>query len=210
MSFKLPELPFNPTAVQSWFSKETVEFHYGKHHNAYVTKLNELIPGTPFEKATLEEMINQASGGIYNNAAQAWNHTFFWYCIGDQPAHTNIESYAKIRDAIVASFGSCEQFIKEFTNSGATLFGSGWVWLTLDAQTKKLGIVQTQNADNPMKQGLIPLLVCDVWEHAYYIDFRNARAKFLESFSKSINWKHVSEQYQAGAVMNITQVMSAK
>jgi Fe-Mn family superoxide dismutase len=180
----LPELPYAKDALEPHISAETLEFHYGKHHATYVDKLNGLIPGTEFESASLEDIIKKASGGIFNNGAQVWNHTFYWNCLspngGGQPE-------GDLAKAIDETFGSFDAFKEAFSNSAVNNFGSGWTWLVKDA-SGKLEIVNTSNAANPMTDGKTPVLTCDVWEHAYYIDYRNARPKYLEAFWNLVNW----------------------
>jgi Fe-Mn family superoxide dismutase len=187
--FKLPELPWARDALQPHISKETIDFHYGKHHAAYVTNLNKLLPGTPFEGQSLEEIIQKAPAGpIFNNAAQVWNHTFFWSCLSPQGGG---EPEGKLADAIKESFGSFADFKQKFTDAAVKLFGSGWAWLAR-GKDGKLAIEGTSNAGTPLQQGKTPLLTCDVWEHAYYIDYRNARPKFVEAFWKIVNWQHAA------------------
>ncbi len=190
MTIMLPELPYAMNALAPHISQETLEFHYGKHHQAYATKLNELIKGTEFEGKTLEEMIKKSQGGIFNNAAQVWNHTFYWYCLspkgGGQPK-------GELLTAINASFGSFEAFKEKFSTAAGTLFGAGWAWLVKNAQGQ-LEIVQESNAGNPMSKGLKPIMTCDVWEHAYYIDYRNARPKYVSAFWELVNWDFVAKQ----------------
>ncbi len=190
--FKLPELPFAQDALEPHISKTTLEFHYGKHHQSYVDNLNKLIIGTEFENSNLEDIIMKASGGIFNNAAQVWNHTFYWNCL---TPNSKLQPEGKLKEAIVAEFGSFEQFKEKFTNAAVTLFGSGWAWLVKN-QEGKLEIVQTSNAENPMRQGKNPILVCDVWEHAYYLDKQNRRPAYLESFWQIVDWKKVEDRYQ--------------
>lgn len=192
MAFTLPPLPYATDALAPHFSKETLEFHHGKHHNAYVVKLNELIPGTKFEHATLEEIILAADGPIYNQAAQIWNHTFFWNCL--TPNGSAMPS-GKLKEAIEATWGSFEKFKEEYTAKTIAVFGSGWSFLAKD-KSGKLVITQEGAAGNPMKQGLKPILTCDVWEHAYYIDFRNLRPKYLEAFWKLANWDFASKNFE--------------
>lgn len=184
MEHKLPELPYSNDALAPHISPETIEYHYGKHHNAYVTKLNGLIKGTEFENSTLDEIVLKSNGGIFNNAAQIWNHTFYWNCLGPNKggAATGV-----IADKINAKWGSFDKFKEEFTNSAATNFGSGWTWLVQN-KAGELEIVNTSNAANPMTEGHTPILTVDVWEHAYYIDYRNARPKYLEAFWALVNW----------------------
>ncbi|MBV1908829.1 MAG: superoxide dismutase [Fe] [Kangiellaceae bacterium] len=190
MSFELPALPFEMDALEPHISKETLEYHYGKHHQAYVTKLNDGIKGTEFENATLEEIVEKSEGGIFNNAAQVWNHTFYWNCLA---ANAGGEPTGEIAEAFNASFGSFAEFKQQFSASAATLFGSGWAWLVQNSEGK-LEIVQEVNAGNPMTSGLKPILTCDVWEHAYYVDYRNARPSYIESFWKLVNWEFVNSQ----------------
>ena len=189
--FKLPELPFAQDALEPHISKTTIEFHYGKHHQTYVDNLNKLIIGTEFENSNLEDIITKANGGIFNNAAQIWNHTFYWNCLTPK---STLKPEGKLSEAIVAEFGSFEQFKEKFTNSAVTLFGSGWAWLVKNKEGK-LEIIQTSNAENPMRQGKKPILVCDVWEHAYYLDKQNRRPAYLESFWQIIDWRKVEERY---------------
>ncbi len=185
MGFELPELPFAMDALAPAISKETLEYHYGKHHQAYVNNLNKLVPGTEWEGKSLEDIIRGADGGIFNNAAQVWNHTFYWKGLspngGGDPS-------GPMGDAITTTFGSFADFKAKFSTAAATLFGSGWAWLVKNAEGG-LEIVQTSNAGNPLRDGLTPVLTCDVWEHAYYIDYRNARPKYIESFWGLVNWE---------------------
>lgn len=169
-------------------SKETLEFHYGKHHQTYVNNLNNLIAGTKFENSTLVEIVLESDGGLFNNAAQVYNHDFFWK--GLTPTQSEIPS--KVEEVLCKTFGSVEKFKEEFTAKAIGQFGSGWAWLVQD-ENQDLKIVTTSNAANPLTQNLKPILVCDVWEHAYYIDVRNARPKFLENFWKLVNWNFVEE-----------------
>ncbi len=190
MSIELPALPYAMDALEPVISKETLEFHYGKHHQAYVTKLNDAIKGTDLENVDLEEIVKSSEGGIFNNAAQVWNHTFYWNCMAPNAGG---EPTGKIAEAINDSFGSFEAFKEQFSQSAATLFGSGWAWLVQNKEGK-LEITQEVNAGNPMTSGLKPLLTCDVWEHAYYVDYRNARPTYIESFWKLVNWEFVNQQ----------------
>ncbi|MCK9322317.1 MAG: superoxide dismutase [Bacteroidales bacterium] len=189
--FTLPAFPFAQDALEPHISKTTIEFHYGKHHQTYVDNLNKLIIGTEFENSTLEEIVLKSSGGIFNNAAQVWNHTFYWNCLTPK---SNLKPEGKLLDAIEKEFGSYEEFKGKFTNAAVTLFGSGWAWLVKNKEGK-LEIVQTSNAENPMRQDKTPLLVCDVWEHAYYIDKQNRRPAYLESFWNLVDWKKVEERF---------------
>ncbi len=191
MAFVLPDLPYAKEELQPYLSAETLEFHHGKHHNAYVTNLNGLIEGTDFAGKTLEEIVMQSEAGVFNNAAQTWNHTFYWDSMkpggGGEPA-------GELAEAIVRDFGSYDAFKTEFIQAGVTQFGSGWAWLVLD--DGKLKVSKTGNADLPQKHGQIPLLTADVWEHAYYIDYRNLRPKYLEVFLTSlVNWDFAAANY---------------
>ncbi len=191
MVFKLPELPYAKDALAPHISAETLEFHYGKHHQTYVDNLNKLVAGSPLAEKSLEDLIKTTDGGIFNNAAQVWNHTFYWYCLapkaGGQPK-------GKVADEIQKAFGSFQTFKEKFTEAALTQFGSGWAWL-VKKPDGSLAIEKTPNAGNPMTSGLKPLLTCDVWEHAYYIDYRNARAKYVENFWNLVNWDFVEKQY---------------
>ena len=184
MEHKLPQLPYPNEALAPHISVETIEYHYGKHHKAYVDNLNRLIPGTEFEKLSLEEIIKKSSGGIFNNAAQIWNHTFYWNCLSPKGGK---EPSGKLAAAIIKDFGSFAKFKEQFTNAAVTLFGSGWAWLVKNPDGR-LAIEATSNAGNPLKESKKALLTCDVWEHAYYIDYRNARAKYVEAFWNLVNW----------------------
>lgn len=189
--FELPALPYEMDALAPYISKETLEYHYGKHHKAYVDNLNKLIKDTEFEKLSLEDIIKKSDGGIFNNAAQIWNHTFYWHCLTPKsPEKPN----GKLAEAIDATFGSFEDFKKAFTESGTKLFGSGWTWLAKNQQGE-IEIINESNAGLPLKSGKKALLTCDVWEHAYYIDYRNARPKYLESFWKLVNWEFVEKNF---------------
>jgi len=188
MEHKLPELPYAKDALAPNISAETLEYHYGKHHKTYVDNLNKLILGTEFENMNLEEIVKKASGGIFNNAAQIWNHTFYWNCLSPKGGG---EPSGAIANTIIENFWSFEQFKEKFTNAAVTLFGSGWTWLVKN-QDGSLAIEATSNAGNPLKDGKKLLLTCDVWEHAYYIDYRNARAKYIEAFWKLVDWEFVA------------------
>jgi Fe-Mn family superoxide dismutase len=190
MSFNLPELPYPADALEPFISKRTIEFHYGKHHQAYVNNLNGLIPETEFRNASLEDIIRKAKGGIFNNGAQVWNHTFYWNCMSPDGGG---EPQGKLAEAIKEFFGSFEIFKEQFSKAAATLFGSGWAWLVKDAYGN-LDIQQTSNADCPLRNGFTPLLTCDVWEHAYYLDKQNARPAYIEDFWKLVDWKAVESR----------------
>ncbi len=194
MAFTLPELPYDKSALAPYLSQETLEYHHDKHHNAYVTNLNGLIEGTEFAGKKLEEIILASDGGVFNNSAQVWNHTFYWSCMkpggGGKPG-------AELAAAIDASFGSFDGFKTEFTQAAVTQFGSGWAWLVLDGG--KLKIVKTGNADLPLKHGQTALLTVDVWEHAYYIDYRNLRPKYVETYlTNLVDWDFVAANYASG------------
>jgi Fe-Mn family superoxide dismutase len=192
MAYELPPLPYAQDALEPVLSKETLEYHYGKHHQTYVTNLNNLVKGTDFEGAALEDIILKSSGGLFNNAAQVWNHTFYWNCLCPGGAAPSGE----LADAINRAFGSMEEFQKQFSASATGNFGSGWTWLVKN-NAGDLEIVNTSNAANPMTEGKTPLLTIDVWEHAYYIDYRNARPKYLESIWGIVNWASVSANFAA-------------
>lgn len=190
MSFQLPELPYSKDALQPHISAETLEYHYGKHHQAYVNKLNDGVTGTEFAEMSLEEIIKKAEGGIFNNAAQTWNHTFYWNSLSPDGGG---EPTGDLAQAINDSFGSFSDFKEKFSAAAAGQFGSGWAWLVQNTDGK-LEITSTSNADTPIKsEGVTPLLTCDVWEHAYYIDYRNARPKYIESFWHLVNWDFVEK-----------------
>ena len=193
MEHKLPELPYAMDALAPIISKETLEYHYGKHHQAYVTNLNNLIKGTEFENLSLEDIINKSSGGIFNNAAQVWNHTFYWHCL--KPNGGGAPS-GKLAEAINAKFGSFEEFKKQFTQTAITTFGSGWAWLVKNADGS-VELRSTPNAQTPMTAGKTALLTCDVWEHAYYIDYRNRRPDYVAAFWNLVNWDFVAKNFGA-------------
>ncbi|ARG98698.1 superoxide dismutase [Legionella micdadei] len=188
MAFTLPALPYAKNALAPYISEETLEYHYGKHHNAYVTNLNKLVDGTEYENLSLEDIIKKTrSGGIFNNAAQIWNHTFYWHCLspkgGDEPT-------GKLADKIAKTFNSFNEFKEQFTQTAIATFGSGWAWLVQD-KDGALKIISTSNAGTPMTENQQALLTCDVWEHAYYIDYRNARPEYLKAFWSLVNWDFV-------------------
>ncbi|MAF92269.1 MAG: Fe-Mn family superoxide dismutase [Bdellovibrionota bacterium] len=190
MAITLPELPWSKDALAPHISAETIDFHYGKHHNAYVTKLNAAIEGTEFAEMSLEDIIMKSSGGMFNNAAQVWNHTFYWNCLSPNGGGA---ATGAVAEKINAKWGSFDKFAEEFTNSAATNFGSGWTWLVAN-KDGDLEIYNSSNAGTPMTEGLKALMTIDVWEHAYYVDYRNARPKYIESFWKLINWDFVNSQ----------------
>jgi Fe-Mn family superoxide dismutase len=189
MSFALPPLPYAKDALLPHISPETIDYHYGKHHQAYVTNLNNLIKGTEFESLSLEEIIKKSTGGIFNNAAQIWNHTFYWHCLSPKGGAL---PQGKLLDLITQSFGSFEVFKEKFTDTAIKTFGSGWAWLVQNPDGS-LALVSTSNAATPLTTSQKPLLTCDVWEHAYYIDYRNMRPKYLEAFWNLVHWDFVSQ-----------------
>lgn len=193
MSFELPALPYALDALAPHISAETLEYHYGKHHQAYVNNLNNLIKETPFADKTLEEIIQSSEGGIFNNAAQVWNHTFYWNCLAPNAGG---EPTGAVAEAINKTFGSFAQFKAAFNDAAAKNFGSGWTWLVKNADGS-LAIVSTSNAGTPLTSGATPLLTVDVWEHAYYIDYRNARPTYLEHFWALVNWPFVAKNLAA-------------
>ncbi len=193
MAIELPALPYAKDALAPHISEETLEFHYGKHHQTYVTNLNNLIASTSFEDASLESIVARSEGGMFNNAAQIWNHTFYWNSLspngGGAPS-------AALAEAINSTFGSFDAFKEDFTKCAVTTFGSGWAWLVQNADGS-LELVSTSNAGCPLTTGQTPLLTCDVWEHAYYIDYRNARPKYLEAFWALVNWEFAAANFSA-------------
>jgi superoxide dismutase, Fe-Mn family len=191
MSFELPELPYAQDALAPHISAETFEYHYGKHHAAYVKKLNELITDTEFSDMSLDDILLKSTGAIFNNAAQHWNHSFYWQCLTPGSNKPN----AELEQALTDTFGSVDDFCQKFSQAAATQFGSGWAWLVKDA-SGKLEIVTSSNADNPLTRGQRPLLTCDVWEHAYYIDTRNNRPEYIQNFWQVVNWDFVAANMQ--------------
>lgn len=193
MIHELPALPYAKDALQPHISAETLEYHYGKHHQAYVTNLNNLIKGNEFESMSLEEIIMKSSGGVFNNAAQVWNHTFYWNCLSPNGGG---EPSGALGDAIKAKWGSFDAFKEAFSKAAVGTFGSGWAWLVKKADGQ-IDLVSTSNAATPMTNGQKALMTCDVWEHAYYVDYRNARPKYVEAFWNLVNWDFVSQNYAA-------------
>jgi Fe-Mn family superoxide dismutase len=189
--YKLPELPYAENALEPYISAETLEYHYGKHHAAYVDKLNGLVEKTEFENAPLEVIIKNASGAIFNNAAQVWNHNFYWNCLSPDGGG---EPMGSLGSAIREFFGDFPGFKEKFDAAAISNFGSGWTWL-VKTPDGVLKIVNTDDADNPMVDGLEALMTCDVWEHAYYIDYRNARPAYLEAFWNLVNWDFVARNH---------------
>ena len=191
MAFQLPELPYERNALEPHISKETLDYHYGKHHNTYVVKLNGLVEGTELANKPLEEIIKTSEGGIFNNAAQVWNHTFYWHCLspngGGKPT-------GELADAIDQTFGSFDEFVAKFSDMAVNNFGSSWTWLVKNSDGS-LEIVNTSNAATPMTNGQKALLTCDLWEHAYYIDYRNVRPDYLKAFWALANWEFVADNF---------------
>jgi Fe-Mn family superoxide dismutase len=190
----LPELPYALDALEPRISAETLEFHWGKHHRGYVNKLNELIKDTEFEDLALDETVRRASGAILNNAAQAWNHVFYWQCLA--PANSRQRPSGRLAKAIDTRFGSLEAFKERFTQVAMDAFGSGWAWLAL-GRDGSMSVGSTSNAGTPLRTHGKPLLTCDVWEHAYYIDYRNERLKYVQGFWEIVNWDFVNRNYEA-------------
>jgi Fe-Mn family superoxide dismutase len=191
MEHQLPQLPYALDALEPYLSRETMEYHHGKHHGTYVEKLNELIKGTQYEHMDLESIVRTAHGPTFNNAAQAWNHTFFWNCMSPRGGG---KPNARLAEAIDSRFGSFDVFKDEFTSTATEFFGSGWVWLVLD-RVGMLSIETSSNADTPITGSSQPLLTCDLWEHAYYIDYRNARPDFLKAFWNIVNWEFAGRNF---------------
>ena len=187
MAIELPPLPYDRTALEPHVSGETIDYHYGKHHKAYVDNLNKMIEGTEFADMALEDIIRKSEGGMFNNAAQVWNHTFYWNCLSPDGGG---EPGGKLLDAINRAFGSFEKFREAFTRTAVATFGAGWGWL-VQRPDGSLALASTPNAATPLTGDDTPLLTCDVWEHAYYIDYRNARPKYVESFWNLVNWRFV-------------------
>ena len=191
MKHELPNLPYEKNALEPYISAETLEYHYGKHHQAYVTNLNNLIAGTDFENSSLEEIVKNAQGGLFNNAAQVWNHSFYWKSLdpngGGKPKNA-------VADAIVKSFGSFDNFKAQFSKNAVTNFGSGWTWLVKEGD--ELAIMNTNNADSALAHGKTALLTIDVWEHAYYIDYRNARPKYVDAYWNLVNWDYANKNLE--------------
>lgn len=190
MPHVLPELPYALDALEPHITKETLEFHYGKHHQTYVTNLNNLVEGTADADLSLEDIIRSKQGGLFNNAAQIWNHTFYWHCLSPNGGG---EPTGELLSKINESFGSFAEFKDAFSKTAITTFGSGWGWL-VQTPEGKLELASTSNADTPLTGANKPLLTCDVWEHAYYIDYRNARPKYVEAFWALVNWEFVASQ----------------
>jgi Fe-Mn family superoxide dismutase len=193
MAIELPALPYDRTALEPHISGETIDYHYGKHHNTYVVNLNNMIAGTEHENQSLEDIIRNSSGGLFNNAAQIWNHTFYWNCLSPNGGG---EPTGDLLAAIERDFGSFAEFKEAFSKTAITTFGSGWGWLVKTPEGK-LELASTSNAETPLTGDNTPLLTCDVWEHAYYVDYRNARPKYVEAFWNLVNWEFVAQQFSA-------------
>ncbi|MBY3788592.1 superoxide dismutase [Fe] [Photobacterium carnosum] len=196
MAFELPALPYAINALEPHISQETLEYHYGKHHNTYVVKLNGLVEGTDLAEKSLEEIVQTSTGGVFNNAAQVWNHTFYWHCLAPNGGG---EPTGELADAIVKAFGSFAEFKAKFTDSAINNFGSGWTWL-VKTEDGALEIVNTSNAGCPIAEGglkMTPLLTVDVWEHAYYIDYRNMRPSYMNAFWALVNWDFAAKNLAA-------------
>ncbi len=191
MAFELPPLPYAKDALEPHISAETLEYHYGKHHQTYVTNLNNMVQGTAAADKSLEDIIRSSSGGLFNNAAQVWNHTFYWHCLSPNGGG---EPHGALATAINNEFGSFASFKEAFSKTAITTFGSGWAWL-VQKPDGSLDLVSTSNAQSPLTGSDKPLLTCDVWEHAYYIDYRNARPQYVEAFWHLVNWDFVNEQF---------------
>ena len=190
MAIELPTLPYDRAALEPHISAETLDFHYGKHHQAYVTNTNNLIKGTEFEAMDLDQIVRKSSGGLFNNAAQVWNHSFYWQSLSPKGGG---DPSGKLADALIKAFGSIEKFREEFSKTAIGTLGSGWAWL-VQRPDGNLGLASTSNAATPLTGADRALLTCDVWEHAYYIDYRNARPKYLEAFWKLVNWEHAARR----------------
>ena len=191
MDFKLSQLPYGLDDLSPTISRKTLDFHYGKHHQAYVNNLNDLIKGTRFENADLETIVKESDGGIFNNSAQVWNHTFYFEAFSKSP---KVEPTGELAEAIEKDFGSFASFKETFSKAAATLFGSGWAWLVKDAYGN-LEIIQESNAGTPLRNGYKPLLTCDVWEHAYYLDYQNRRPDYIEAFWKIVDWAVIEKRF---------------
>jgi len=193
----LPELPYRPDALEPHISQETLDYHHGRHHRAYIDKLNELVKDTDFEHMSLEAVVRASraapghSSPVYNNAAQAWNHAFYWQCLTPQATAPD----PQLREALDSRFGSVDEFRSQFNRAAVNTFGSGWTWLVA-GYNGEVEIIATSNADTPLAEGRVPLLTCDVWEHAYYIDYRNARAEYLAAFWRVVNWDFVAANFR--------------
>ena len=192
MAVSMPPLPYDKKALSPYISEQTLEFHYGKHHKGYVDKLNTQIQDQSFDKASLEEIVKNSQGGLFNLSAQAWNHEFYWNCLS-APSQSSIPK--ELKNALEKDFGSVDEFQSQFTKEALTHFGSGWAWLI--RENSQLKVISTHDADTPLAHNSIPLLTCDVWEHAYYLDYQNNRLKYLENFWKIVNWNFIYKNYSS-------------
>lgn len=208
MEFILPTLPFDPASLAPFMSEKTISFHYGKHHKTYIEKLNELLAKEDKTYGSLEEIICSTEGTLFNNAAQVWNHAFFWHCLSQSARHNSVGEDFNL--TIHSTFGSMEKMQEKLNEVAQDVFGTGWCWLVKDIQHGKLKILETEDAQNPMTKGFIPLLVCDMWEHAYYLDYKNSREDYLKGFWQIINWEFVSDRFHDNQVMNLTKEMLSK
>ena len=207
--FKLPVLPYKNDELAPFISKETLEFHYGKHHKTYVDNLNKLIENTPHAKATLEVIVQEASGPLYNNAAQSWNHTFYWLGLTKSSSRPHAEPIGSLKEQIIKDFTSVQGFKDAYKDNIIKVFGSGWTWLVKDAASNKLSFLNTTNADGPLKtSSVIPIHVCDVWEHAYYIDYRNVRATYFDQFWNIVDWDFCEKNFNSSKPLNLSPLMS--
>lgn len=205
MEFILPPLAFNKNSLTPFVSQETIEFHYEKHHRAYVEKLNQELAKQNEPYRSLEEIVCTSEGKLFNYAAQAWNHSFLWHCLSQSNQHNTMSE--DLESKIVSTFGSIEDFQKKFNQVASDVFGTGWCWLVKDPLYGNLKIVATFDAETPITKGLIPLLACDMWEHAYYLDYRNSREKYLAAFWKVVNWEFVSDRFHDTKIINLTTEM---
>lgn len=208
MEFILPTLPYMLDSMAPFLSEEAMTYHFHKHHRGYIEKTNALIKGTPFADMSLEDILQNSSGALFQNSAQAWNHAFFWFNL---TPHTEFERplSLEIGHQIQKTFGSLENFQSQFISEGEKIFGSGWVWLVRADGAERLRIMPLKDADNPIVHGFVPLAVCDVWEHAYYIDYRNARREYLEQFFKNFNWSFVDDNFLRERPRSLTELMQA-
>ncbi len=206
MEFILPTLPYMLDSLSPFLSEEAMVYHFHKHHRQYIDKTNDLIRATPFEGMSLEDIVLNSSGELFQNASQAWNHSFFWFGLAP---HTKFERplNLEIGHQIHKTFGSIEKFENQFALEGEKVFGSGWVWLVRHDGTDRLKIISSKDADNPIVHGFCPLLACDVWEHSYYVDYRNARKEYLEQFFKVVNWAFVDDNFQRERPRCLTELM---
>jgi Fe-Mn family superoxide dismutase len=206
--FCLPKLPYATTALEPFLSSETFMYHYGKHHKGYIDHTNSLIQDTKFENATLEEIVFSSSGALFSNASQAWNHTFYWYCMRPVSEGGNFfEPTVDLIAGIEKAYGSITHLKEVFVETALGLLGSGWVWLVAD-HNRKLQLISLPNADSPLRLGLMPILVCDVWEHSYYVDYRNNRRKYVEGFLATVDWSFVCQNFKSEEVPNMTRLMT--